>query len=189
MRLGWTYPTYAAHESGWRTFPPKVAKKYAKTFGVSEEWLLFGKYPPSWYTSTEQEMVEVESPVRYMPLFTTEDATSIEQILKADIIRRDFCISDMGSLPPSCFAVRIINHEMENDLRIGDVLVFQASEEEAQPGGLVILNVRRQSKPSIRRARLAANGIKYVAANENYEPLEPGEARIFGRAVMHIRPF
>jgi SOS-response transcriptional repressor LexA len=190
LRLGWTYPTYAAHESGWRTYPVKVAKKYAKVFGVSEEWLLFGKQPPSWYTAKEDDLIEVAAPVRYMPFFSTEDYSTIEDILHAEIERRDFCISDLGTLPPHCFAVRVHNDEMAGDpsgIKPGDILVFQMTDEEGDPGSIVILSVKRHTKPAIRRVRSGGGGVKYVTANENYEPLTAGEGRVFGRAVLHVR--
>jgi hypothetical protein len=188
MRLGWTYPTYAAHESGWRIYPAKVARKYAKAFGVSEEWLLFGKSPPSWYTPFEPQMFEVESPVRYMALFSDEEANAIEQVLDSDITRRDFCISDMGNLPPGCFAVKVVSDEAVGDgFKVGDILIFHMTDEEPPPGSIVILNVKRQLRPSIRRVRAAPGGrLRYVAASENYDDIDTGDGRVFGRAVMHI---
>lgn len=42
-RFGWKYPTYSAHENGSRGVKKPDILKYAKAFGVSSEWLLFGK--------------------------------------------------------------------------------------------------------------------------------------------------
>jgi hypothetical protein len=99
LRLGWKYPTYAAHESGWRMYPPGVAKKYARAFNVTEEWLLFGKSPPTWIgPGSDPELSEVETPLRYMALFQGEDADQIQRQLTGGADRRDFCIADLDNL-------------------------------------------------------------------------------------------
>ncbi len=51
-RFGWPKDTYIAHESGSRGIRPAVAAKYAKAYGGSPEYLLFGsgdipKVPPA----------------------------------------------------------------------------------------------------------------------------------------------
>lgn len=41
--FGWTVPTYISHENGTRGLRPDVAKKYAKSFRVPSQWLLYGE--------------------------------------------------------------------------------------------------------------------------------------------------
>lgn len=41
-RFGWSYPDYVAHERGQSDLSLQSAKQYAKGFGVSVEWLLYG---------------------------------------------------------------------------------------------------------------------------------------------------
>lgn len=41
--FGWKTPTYLAHENGSRKLMPDVAARYGRAFGVSPEWLLYGK--------------------------------------------------------------------------------------------------------------------------------------------------
>jgi hypothetical protein len=41
-RFGWDYPTYVSHERGQVSLSLQAAKQYAKGFGVSVEWLLYG---------------------------------------------------------------------------------------------------------------------------------------------------
>lgn len=41
--MGIPASTYIGHENGHRGFPAKRAPQYARKFGVSEEWLLYGK--------------------------------------------------------------------------------------------------------------------------------------------------
>lgn len=43
--LGVREPTYLGHENGSRGFKAPSAQQYARRFGVSPEWLLFGKSP------------------------------------------------------------------------------------------------------------------------------------------------
>ncbi len=42
QKFGWHYPDYVAHERGQVTLSLQSAKKYAKGFGVSVEWLVYG---------------------------------------------------------------------------------------------------------------------------------------------------
>lgn len=41
-KFGWDYPDYVAHERGQVSLSLQAAKQYAKGFGVSVEWLLYG---------------------------------------------------------------------------------------------------------------------------------------------------
>jgi hypothetical protein len=41
-KYGWDYPEYVAHERGQTGLTLLAAKRYAKGFGVSVEWLLYG---------------------------------------------------------------------------------------------------------------------------------------------------
>jgi DNA-binding XRE family transcriptional regulator len=41
-KFGWSYPDYVAHERGQVSLSLQLAKQYAKGFGVSVEWLLYG---------------------------------------------------------------------------------------------------------------------------------------------------
>lgn len=40
---GWKYPTVAAHENGTRPLTRDFAEKYAKKYGVTAGWLLYGE--------------------------------------------------------------------------------------------------------------------------------------------------
>jgi hypothetical protein len=190
LRMGWKYPTYAAHESGWRVFPPKVAQKYARAFDVHPDFLLFGTRPPEWYTSAPQ-LQEVSSPIRYMALFQDEEIDQIYQHIMAGVDRRDFCIADLDTLPPRCFALRMMTDELEGDppgVKKGDILIFEPRTEPSGAGAIVVLSVTGQTKPSVRKARVESGGkFKYAASNENYDPILESDARVFGQAVQHIR--
>jgi hypothetical protein len=41
-KFGWSYPDYVAHECGQSDLSLQSAKQYARGFGVSVEWLLYG---------------------------------------------------------------------------------------------------------------------------------------------------
>ncbi|WP_332763993.1 helix-turn-helix transcriptional regulator [Phenylobacterium sp.] len=47
---GFSVDTYPQHENGTRSIS-RAVKQYAEAFGVAEEWLLYGRNPPSWATS------------------------------------------------------------------------------------------------------------------------------------------
>jgi hypothetical protein len=44
---GWTESTYISHENGTRGLRASVAKRYAKAFKVTAEWLLYGDTKPA----------------------------------------------------------------------------------------------------------------------------------------------
>lgn len=44
--FGWHNSTYHAHENGQNGIKPKVAERYAAAFGVTPEWLLYGRGEP-----------------------------------------------------------------------------------------------------------------------------------------------
>lgn len=45
--LGVAPATYTQHENGTRGFPAKRAREYARAFGVTTDWLLYGREAPS----------------------------------------------------------------------------------------------------------------------------------------------
>jgi hypothetical protein len=190
LRMGWKYPTYAAHESGWRAFPPKVAQKYARAFDVHPDFLLFGTRPPDWYHSPPQ-LAEVSVPVRYMAMFDVQSADDIEKALAVGADRRDYCMADLGDLPASCYAFRVQTDEMqgvgENPIMVGDILIMARDESRPTPGSIVLLSVRRQTAPSVRRVKSAPGGrLKFVALNQDYDLLEDSDGKVIGRAVLHV---
>lgn len=186
LRLGWKYPTYAAHESGLRVFPPKVASKYAKAFDVHPDFLLFGSRPPEWYDLPEGQMTEVNIPIRYMTLFSDESADEIERM--SDATRRDYCLRDSPDLPLNCFAIEVVSDEMDSIIPQKSILIVDRDPKEVSPGSIVILAVKRQVPPSIRKVKSVPGGrVRYVATNEDYEALEDNDARVIGRAVLHVR--
>lgn len=44
-RFRWARQTYYQHEDGRRAITHRTAPRYARAFGVSEEWLLYGTGP------------------------------------------------------------------------------------------------------------------------------------------------
>jgi hypothetical protein len=190
MRLGWKYPTYAAHESGLRTYPPQVAAKYARAFGVHPDFLVYGTRPPEWWSGSDNSgLVEYVAPVRYMTMFTDQPADEIERMTSEEApVRREYCIADVGDIPPLCYAYRVVSDEMPDAAQVGSVLIFDRDAKSAKPGSLVLLSVKRQVAPSLRRVKSMPGGrFRYVAQNEDYEALEDNDARIIGVAFLQVK--
>lgn len=187
LRLGWKYPTYAAHESGLRVFPPKVASKYARAFDVHPDFLTYGTRPPEWWDQPDQ-MVEVSIPIRYMSLFSNESADEIDRSTSNDPSRREYCIPDSMDLPMHCFAMRVLSDEMGDAIPQNSVLIVEKNPTKVPAGSIVVLSVKRQVPPSIRRVKSVPGGrVRYVATNEDYEVLEDNDARIIGRAIVQVK--
>ena len=69
-RFGWDRNTYKAHDSGRNGFDPATAIKYAKAFGVSANWLMFG-------TGTIDDDYEASAHVTDVPLVTWVSAGAL----------------------------------------------------------------------------------------------------------------
>ncbi|OYW55233.1 MAG: hypothetical protein B7Y80_09500 [Hyphomicrobium sp. 32-62-53] len=189
LRLGWKYPTYAAHESGLRVYPAKVAAKYARAFNVSPEFLIYGTRPPEWWDHKDTGLVEHVVPVRYLTLVSDQSADDVERLTGPEApVRKDYCVADIGDLPAFCFAYKVATDEMLDAAPQGSVLVIDRDPDTVKPGSLVLLSVKRQIAPSLRRVKSMPGGrVRYVAQNEDYEALDDTDARVIGRAVLVVR--
>lgn len=77
--FGWGDAGYRHHENGTRPISAGAASRYAKSFGVSEEWLLFGRGREA----SDQVALAVELFNR-IPEARREEALAILQVLQGD---------------------------------------------------------------------------------------------------------
>lgn len=127
-KFGWVEPTYRSHENGGRDFKINQAEIYAEAFGVSRDWLYYGRgQPPSRPVSVNapdadslppsNAVVLPESPARprgRLPVYGVARAGDEGAIVWTREVR-DY-IDCPGSLEgvPNAYAVYVVGDSMEN---------------------------------------------------------------------------
>jgi hypothetical protein len=194
-RLGWKHATYAAHESGMRGIPAKVAEKYAREFRVHPDFLLFGTRPPDWW-SGDSIVTATGLPTRSLKYFQTNEVEPIVAYLNGgDPLAGQFAFRDDGSLPPRTFALLVRSSEMQPRVPVagefefapGDT-VIAAPAEHVTPGHVVVLRVGSEARPYLRRVRQTAPGqLEFTALNPDFGVVGEAEATPLARVIIHIR--
>jgi hypothetical protein len=197
LRLGWKYPTYAAHEAGSRNLTPSVAKKYARAFDVHAEFLLFGSRPPDWYTLKSDTMEELSVPSRYMRMFRGDSATEIKKYKEKPITGlRQYVVADTGNLPQLVYALSVETDEMaprapaagDVPVEIGDILIVDADPEKVKAGSIAVVTVRGDDRVYIRKAKMKSAGkMEFVALNGDHPTIDSKDVILLNAAILHIR--
>ncbi len=77
-RFGWSYSRYMNYENGERAVPPKQAVLFAAAYGITVDYIYFGKGDT--IKQTEGTNALSSRMVRRIPLFTLENMTEFEHI-------------------------------------------------------------------------------------------------------------
>lgn len=194
LTMGWTYPTYASHESGLRDFPQKVAERYARAFRVSPEFIMFGTNPPDRASDiNEPEMGEVRAPTRSLRLFSDTEADGLREWLEKPTAGKQFVITDPGNLSIRSIALTISTSEMrakpaiagEREILPGDTVIIDAERRHVRPGDTIALLVDNDPDVHLRKVTMRPGGqIVYVALNCDYGELQ--SATVIGRVMWVI---
>jgi SOS-response transcriptional repressor LexA len=115
-KFGWSVNTYKAHDSGQNGFSPADAKKYARAFGVSLQWLYFGTGAP--------EDIDVEPvSVTDVPLIS---AVSAGQLVSSDGVSdlSDFPTVPALDLPEGQWIALRVDGDSMNKISPPDSIVF-----------------------------------------------------------------
>lgn len=75
---GWTVSTVKSHESGRNSYT-SMAIDYARAYGVTAGWLMFGENPPEWLNERSLQPIRVDSLVesQKVPFVSYNDLLSI----------------------------------------------------------------------------------------------------------------
>lgn len=201
MRMGWKYPTYAAHESGGRNLTAAAAARYARAFDVHAEFLMFGSRKPDWYSEIAEPMDNISVPAKFMRMFKGEPTREIERFLAQQMDNsRQYVIADSGHALPGAFAMTVTSTEMcsstpvpgEVPIHPGDVVIINRfTGDPIIPGSIMLVAVAgplTDDRPSLRRVRSLGGGkFEYIATNQDYAPLPDYAVRPIGRVCIHIR--
>lgn len=124
-----TPTTYQHHENGTRGITRRV-NDYAEAFGVSAEWLLYGRNPPSWAASDSDAAIGA---IRSMPQISTVAAGRLTD--PTTQIDGDFETLHISGLPPGdYFATRVEGTSMNRISPPGSTIVVNRAERELLPG-------------------------------------------------------
>lgn len=86
--FGWKKQTYKQHESGGagsRNFA-KDAERYARAYGVSAGWLMFGENPPEWAEIADNKLLLSDAIIATRPI-PLVDYSMLEKVKRAGDIR------------------------------------------------------------------------------------------------------
>lgn len=107
--LEWSVNTYRSHENGIRGIPAKRAKIYARAFGTSPEWILYGR-------SSKQHTINL---VGYIgagaEFYAIDDHANGAGLDKIDA---------PPGCPPNAVAVRVRGESMMPIYFDGDILIY-----------------------------------------------------------------
>ena len=144
-----SYPTYAGHENGAREFDWETAKRYAKKFNVTPEWLLDGntetaKTKPS---PKNGEMVEVSNKgeLQLIPEFNVHvsagggSAVNDEEIVSRWPFNPDYINKFLGLEKAKLALVEVRGDSMEPTLNAGDRVLVNLSDTQISQAGIFVL--------------------------------------------------
>lgn len=152
-RFGWIEPTYRSHENGARDFKIDQAKIYADSFGVSVDWLFYGRGQAPSRASQGSTQVEAtplpngvivrsatNRPVGLLPVYGMAQAGDEGAIVWTDA-PKDY-IDRPGSLDnvPDAYAVYVVGDSMESRYFAGEAVHVNPAKP-ARRGDFVVAQV------------------------------------------------
>lgn len=195
LSMGWTYPTYASHENGFRNFPQRVAERYARAFRVSPEFLMFGTNPPDWANHLKvQSMVELHAPLRSLRLFTDAEGDVLRSWLQHQQSGGpQFMITDPGNISLRSIALTVNSDEMrakppaagEREVLPGDTAIIDIQRQQIRPGDVVALLVKGDPYVHLRKVVMHGVGrVSYLALNRDHGEFDTGD--VVGRVMWVV---
>lgn len=152
-RFTWKEPTYRSHENGIRDFKIDQAKVYAESFGVSVDWLFYGRGQAPARATQASTQVEApppangvivttasNRPVGKLPVYGMAKAGDQGAIVWTDA-PRDY-IDRPGSLEdvPDAYGVYVVGDSMENRYFEGEAVHVNPAKP-ARRGDFVVAQV------------------------------------------------
>lgn len=132
--------TYQHHENGNRGIT-RAVKEYAGAFGVPEEWLLYGKNPPTWAAS---DSVDSVGAIRSMPIISTVAAGQL--LDPSTQIEGEHQTIEISGLPAGdYFATRVQGTSMNRISPHGSLVVVNRAERDLVRGRRYIFSRRGET--------------------------------------------
>ena len=113
-RFGWSYSRYMNYENGERALPPKQAILFAAAYGVTVDYIYFGKR--DFLKQIEGAQGVPSLLVRRIPLVALNDMSELERIASGQepALTVTVPVSSRDSLPERCIFIEINDKSMSN---------------------------------------------------------------------------
>lgn len=163
-KYGWNYSRYMNYENGGRAIPPKQAVLFATAYGVSVDYIYFGK---SDSLNQKQGMFGLISyVVRRVPLIALDDVSELQRIASGSkpMLAVTLPVPDDHTLPERALFIDIPDNSMSNP----------AEPVSFEPGDKVLIDLEAVPKPS--EFVIALVPAENVAFFRRYREIERGHA-------------
>jgi phage repressor protein C with HTH and peptisase S24 domain len=189
--FGWKVPTYLAHENGSRGLRPDVAAKYGRAYGVSPEWLLYGKgkadapaLPPS---------REALIPIYDVTASAGNGATLVEHELVDDHLSfpPDYLREITSTASRHLAIIRTKGDSMVPTIAEDDLVMVDTTKRDLSFDGIFVIRDDGASLLVKRIGRGTRRGhVMVISDNSRYAPAERplGDIEVLGKVVwMGVR--
>jgi len=115
-RFGWNYSRYMNYENGERTIPPKQAILFASAFGVTVDYIYFGKGDS--LNKIERTPSIPSRIVRRIPLVGLENVAELQRIASGfePMLAATIPVSGEDTLPQRAIFIEIQDKSMSNSI-------------------------------------------------------------------------
>jgi transcriptional regulator with XRE-family HTH domain len=192
-KFGWNYSRYMNYENGERAVPPKQAIMFASAFGVTVDYIYFGKGDN--LNQLERALPLISRVVRRIPLVGVENISELQRIASGlePMLAATIPVSSDETLPERAIFIEINDKSMSNlsepaSFEPGDKAMIDLDGAPA-PGDFVLALVPEENAALFRLYRevgRAGDGsmiVDLVPLNPNFRTvriMSSGPARIIG---------
>jgi transcriptional regulator with XRE-family HTH domain len=113
-KFGWNYSRYMNYENGERAVPPKQAIMFASAFGVTVDYIYFGKGDN--LNQLERALPLISRVVRRIPLVGVENISELQRIASGlePMLAATIPVSNDETLPERAIFIEINDKSMSN---------------------------------------------------------------------------
>jgi transcriptional regulator with XRE-family HTH domain len=192
-RFGWNYSRYMNYENGERAVPPKQAILFASAFGVTVDYIYFGK--GDILNQIERTLPLMSRIVRRIPLVGVENIAELQRIASGlePMLAATIPVSSEETLPERAIFIEICDKSMSNP---GEAISFEPGDKAMidldaapAPADFVLALVPEERSALFRlyrevgRAEDGSMIADLVPLNPNFRTVRignPGSAQIIG---------
>lgn len=192
--LGERAPTYSGHENGSRGIPPEKARKYARAFRVTPEWILFGRGGPS--ASTGSDAAPPIEQTALVPVYDVQASAGFGSIVDGEehvaslAFPPDYLRRLTRANPRDLKIITVKGDSMVPTLSDDDVVMLDVSKRDLSYDGLFVIRDNGDGLLVKRVGRATRNGhITLISDNRVYLPVErlASEIEVIGKVIWQGR--
>lgn len=190
---GWTYSTYAGHENGSRQIMPDAAEKYARAFGVSANYILFGGTSAGVHRVENDEAIHTNGTL--IPVYDVQASAGFGALVDYEeqthslAFPPDYLRKLTAGSPRDLVIISVKGDSMENTLLDDDIVLVDTSKTHMGYEGMFVL--RHNDTLLVKRAGMAAKSghVMLISDNKAYPPVEAALAdlHVVGKVLWYGR--